>query len=73
MRLNRKGAKKQNVGAPQKRGRPKKGKYLDKENDPQRNDMAETQSSCETEGVQGVSRSVTRSSARRVARVNYEE
>jgi hypothetical protein len=35
--------------------------------------MAETQSSCETEGVQGVSRSVTRSSVRRVARVNYEE
>jgi hypothetical protein len=35
--------------------------------------MAETQSSCETEGVQGVSRSVTRSSARRVVHVNYEE
>jgi hypothetical protein len=73
MRLNKKRAKKQNVGGPQKRGRPKKGKYLDEENDPQGNEMAETQSSCETEGVQGVSRSVTRSSARRVARVNYEE
>jgi hypothetical protein len=73
IRLNKKGAKKQNVGAPKKRGRPKKGKYVDEENDTQGNDMAETQSSCETEGVQGVSRWVTRSSARRVARVNYEE
>jgi hypothetical protein len=35
--------------------------------------MVETQSSCETEGVQRVSGSVTRRSARRVARVNYEE
>jgi hypothetical protein len=42
MRLNKKGAKKQNVGAFQKRGRPKKEKYLDEENDPQGNDIAET-------------------------------
>jgi hypothetical protein len=56
-----------------KTGRPKKGKDLNEENDPQGDDIAETQASCEGEGVPWGSGLVTRSSARRAACVNYEE
>jgi hypothetical protein len=73
MHLSKKSAKKAECWGPKKRGRPKRGKDLNEENDPQGNDMVETQSSHEAEGVQRVSGSVTTSSARRVVRVNYEE